>query len=58
MKKTKVYIIMRRRVGYDGMYEGPAEIEKIFLNKETAEKFVKDYKDAWDRFWIEEKWAE
>ena len=57
-KKMKVYIIMRRPVDLEGKYCGPAEIYKIFIKKETAEKFVKEMKDAWDKYYMEEKEAE
>lgn len=54
----KVYIIMKRPVDLEGKYCGPAEIYKIFLKKEIAEKFVKEMKDAWDKYYMEEKEAE
>lgn len=54
----KVYIIMKRPVDLEGKYCGPAEIYKIFLKKETAEKFVKEMKDAWDKYYMEEKKVE
>lgn len=54
----KVYVIMKRPVDLEGKYCGPAEIYKIFLKRETAEKFVKEMKDAWDKYYMEEKKVE
>ena len=54
----KLYIIMTRPNDCEGRAYGFPTIYKIFINKENAERCLKEKETAWNNFWMEEKEAE